>query len=297
MISIVICTHNRRALLARTLASLQEAVAGSSLPHETLVVVNACTDGSATEAARFPGVRVIEEPELGLVAARNRGRREARGKIVAYLDDDVRVGKGWLEALDAAFARGADGVVGRVTLWWEAVPRPSWYGPAHAWALAEFDRGPFEFALTAVDGIGANFAFARATMDRLGDFAAGLGRSGKRLLMGEDTEYLQRAHLAGLRVVYAPQATVEHWVKPERLRASAFWHMGYRQGQALVAMKPRQGLVRRLRSIAGYAFLGVSHLPAAAWAAVRGAAGQGALRHHLARAACGWGGLRQWLAG
>jgi glycosyltransferase involved in cell wall biosynthesis len=296
MISVVICTHNRRALLARTLASLANARARSNVAHEILVIANACTDGTEAEATRFPFVRMIPEPQPGLVAARNRGRQEARGDLVAYLDDDVRVSPGWLEALADHVARWqADVIVGRVLLWWEAAPRPAWYDSRHAWALAEFDRGEKAFALDAPDGIGANFAFTRTSMDRLGDFAAGFGRDGRRLLAGEDTEYLQRAHLAGLRITYCAEATVEHWVKPERLRAGSFWRMGYRQGQALVMMKPPLPWPRLLRSLCGYAGLALVHALPAAWFRLRGAAGAGDLRHHLARTACGLGGLTGWL--
>jgi glycosyltransferase involved in cell wall biosynthesis len=296
MISIVICTHNRRLFLARTLAALAQVHSVTKEKHEVLVIANVCGDGTEAVVTRYPWVRLVSETTLGLVSARNRGIREAQGDIIAFLDDDVRMAPHWIDTLAGHFTRWqSDVVVGRVLLWWEAVPRPVWYDARHAWALAEFDRGEDAFGLKTPDGIGAHFAFTRAALARLGDFAPGLGRAGTQLLCGEDTEYLQRAHAAGLRMSYCPEASIEHWVKPERLVPLSFWRMGYRQGQALVAMKPRLSGLQTLRSASGYAAVGVAHLLLAIGSCMCCPALGGALRHHLARSACGFGGLSAWI--
>ena len=55
---------------------------------------------------RHPGrIQVVREPLLGLSHARNRGICESRGEVIAFTDDDARVGSGWLRALVEACER------------------------------------------------------------------------------------------------------------------------------------------------------------------------------------------------
>jgi GT2 family glycosyltransferase len=57
-VSIIIVSYNVREDLARCLASLHDHPPRAS--HEIVVVDNDSTDGSAAEARRWPGVRVVE---------------------------------------------------------------------------------------------------------------------------------------------------------------------------------------------------------------------------------------------
>ncbi|HYH62915.1 MAG TPA: glycosyltransferase family A protein [Solirubrobacterales bacterium] len=87
LVSVVIPTRNRWTLLSRALASVlaQEGVA-----LEVLVVDDGSTDATADLGAeadeRITYLR--NDPALGVARARNRGIQEARGKWVAFLDDD-----------------------------------------------------------------------------------------------------------------------------------------------------------------------------------------------------------------
>src|SRR5439155_14557571 len=90
--TVVICTHERAAILGRAVGrAVDEARAGEA---EVLVVDNASTDGTPALLARLeeqhgPILRSVREPELGLSAARNRGLAEPRTEVVAFLDDDA----------------------------------------------------------------------------------------------------------------------------------------------------------------------------------------------------------------
>ena len=86
-VSVVIPTRNRAALLRRALDSV---LAQSFHNHEILVVDDASEDGTA-EMVRGLGVAVRylrQEACLGAATVRNRGLREARADLVAFLDDD-----------------------------------------------------------------------------------------------------------------------------------------------------------------------------------------------------------------
>lgn len=91
LISVQICTHNRKAVLQRVLESL----ADQSLPAEAFELVlvdDGCTDGTRemVEALSLPyHVRYVRQEHAGLATARNTGIRASRGWIVLYIDDDV----------------------------------------------------------------------------------------------------------------------------------------------------------------------------------------------------------------
>jgi hypothetical protein len=99
--SIVIPTRDRPLLLSRAVDS---ALAQT---HESLEVV-VVDDGSAepVELASHPRVRVIRHPQArGSAAARNTGLASARGRCVAFLDDDDHLLPHMIETSLEALAR------------------------------------------------------------------------------------------------------------------------------------------------------------------------------------------------
>lgn len=59
-------------------------------PDEIIVIDNASADRTGDVAREVPGVQVIHEPRKGLVIARERGRHEASGDVLVYVDADCR---------------------------------------------------------------------------------------------------------------------------------------------------------------------------------------------------------------
>lgn len=104
-ISVIVCAHNEERFIAPCLHSL---LAQNRLPDEVLVINNASTDRTGAIAATIPGVRVIDEPRKGLVMARERGRQEAVGELLVYVDADCRAPLAWLERIAARFEEDGD---------------------------------------------------------------------------------------------------------------------------------------------------------------------------------------------
>ena len=98
--SVIICTYNRVGLLSGALESIGHQKFDNK-KFEIIVVDNNSTDYSKSLVESFikkyPNTRYIIEPHQGLSFARNRGWMEARGEYVAYIDDDARAEKNWLE--------------------------------------------------------------------------------------------------------------------------------------------------------------------------------------------------------
>src|SRR6476659_2588711 len=87
-ISVVIPTRNRWSLLSRTLTGALEQI---DVDHEVVVVDDGSTDETPLGLTDIgdPRLRVVRhESGRGLPAARNSGISAARGRWVAFLDDD-----------------------------------------------------------------------------------------------------------------------------------------------------------------------------------------------------------------
>lgn len=101
-ISVIVCAHNEARWLAGCLHSL---LAQTRPPDEIIVVDNASTDGTSAIAASVAGVRSVEEPQKGLVIARETGRRSATGDLLVYVDADCRAPLQWLARIERRFLR------------------------------------------------------------------------------------------------------------------------------------------------------------------------------------------------
>lgn len=97
-ISIVIPTWNGRHYLDACLAAV---AAQRGVSAETILVDNASTDGTADYVrGTYPWVRLVQLPQnVGFAAASNAGAREARGRFLAFLNNDTRATPDWLAAL------------------------------------------------------------------------------------------------------------------------------------------------------------------------------------------------------
>lgn len=87
MISIIIPLFNKEKLIAKTLQSVFDQTFAD---YEIIMVNDGSTDGSESVVRSFKDsrIRLINQPNAGVSAARNRGIAEAKGEYVAFLDAD-----------------------------------------------------------------------------------------------------------------------------------------------------------------------------------------------------------------
>jgi GT2 family glycosyltransferase len=116
IVSVVIPTHDRHALLERLLASLERQTLDPAR-FETIIVHNYTPDGTEEMARRWcerhgDRAQYHRRDFKGPARSRDLGARTARGRYIAFIDDDCVATPGWLEAGLAAFAAaGASGPV------------------------------------------------------------------------------------------------------------------------------------------------------------------------------------------
>ncbi len=260
-LSIVIATWNRGESLVRTLASLVRQDLASDL-WEAVVVDNNSTDNTRELFSQFAAahpeysLRMVHEARQGLSPARNRGIAESRGEVIAIIDDD--------EEVNAAFARAyldlfdnhpyAAAAGGRITPFYDTRP-PRWLSPFAERPIAgTLDLGERvrEFPEGRFPG-GGNMAVRREAVGRVGGFDPALGRTGAKLLAGEEKDLFARMRAAGDRIYYTPDARIRHIIPAHRLT------LGY-----LARVSRMSGVSERVRTGGGFVPLFVE---AAKWGA------------------------------
>ncbi len=235
-LSAVVCTLNRSGYLRKTLESLY----GQTLPraeYEVIVVDNGSTDdtGSVVESFRGAGnLRYLRDPVLGLSQARNTGWENARGDIVAYLDDDALAAPDWLERIRDRYASLSPcpaSVGGRTLPIWET-ERPGWITREleHHLGIVDWQRPPMFLAEDRLYLPGANVSYKRAVLRESGGFPLSLGRKGRCLLSNEELWMQSFIRSRGYPVWYDPAIIVHHHIRAERLTPSWFYERFYWQG-------------------------------------------------------------------
>jgi GT2 family glycosyltransferase len=221
-VSIVIVTWNGRAYLD---ACLTAVAAQQDVDAETILVDNASTDGTVAHVReRFPWVRLVTLGEnRGFAGGNNAGVREARGRLVALLNNDTVADPGWLRAL----CRGIDEQKGfalaasKIVYMHDAAVVDSAGDGLLRWGGA-FKRHHGAPASAAVESgevfgvCGAACLMPKAVFEELGGFDDDFFAS------HEDVDLSYRARLRGYRCRFVADAVVRHHGSATLGRASRF---------------------------------------------------------------------------
>jgi hypothetical protein len=290
-ISVVVCTRDRPEQIKKCLNRL----AGQQYPRfEVIVVDNAPTSDALRNVVESTVVestvlentggggaefRYCVEPRPGLSWARNAGIAAAASDIIAFLDDDDEPDEHWLAGVADGFAKGERvGCVSGIVLparldnpvenLFEEI---GGHTKGRGFAGETFSRSGRQSPLWPLPpfGVGANMAFRRAALDRIGGFDVALG-AGTPTGGGEDTLAITMVMLCDYEVVYEPAALMWHHHRQDMASLNKQLH-GYSVGltafyAALLRQRPGAlaGLVKLLPMVAGYLKGGMSSPSAAA---------------------------------
>jgi GT2 family glycosyltransferase len=208
-VAVIIATYRRPGDVARCL----DALSALTVAPDELVVVDASPDTETRElVASRPGVRYLRnEAGMGtLPTSRAIGIRGTTSDVVAFLDDDSNVRPTWLVNLRAPYDDPHVGAVGgRVINSPEEVAAAD---PTQIGRLLPDGRLTGNFAadpggVVDVDHLlGANMSYRRTALESIGGIAEIYPGTSAR----EDSNLGLRMNRAGWRVVFAPEAVVDH---------------------------------------------------------------------------------------
>lgn len=214
-ISICVCTYKRPSLLHHLIDELK-AQRTDRLFSYSLIVVDNDAWGSARatvqavgKAAPFP-IEYHIESERNISLARNRSVENARGNMIAFIDDDEFPEADWLIHLFRTLSEsGASGILGPVRSHFEAPP-PEWLVKSRLLERPEFATGQIldnsHFTRTG------NVLFRRSIFESREDrFDPAYGRIG-----GGDAVFFKRMISKGHIFVWCNEAVVYETILPER---------------------------------------------------------------------------------
>jgi GT2 family glycosyltransferase len=208
--SIIIANYNGRNLLDRCLSSL---ICQVEEPSSIIVVDNGSRDGSFSYLkGKWPAITTLSLPtNTGFTGANNTGAAETNSEFIVLLNTDTRVAPAWLENLLSPFR---DPSVGAVTSSMRRMGDLSTMDSAgggldYLFYACDRGRGDSSSEWTTSDEIlfpcGGAMALRRSSLnDRRTIFWNDL------FLYNEDTDLGLRLWENGYRVVYQPEAVVEH---------------------------------------------------------------------------------------
>ncbi len=223
-VSIVICTHNRANYLKQCLESfLSQTIMPENV--EFIVINNNSTDETDSVATTFhnklPGVRCVNEKNIGLSFARNRGINESKFDWVCYMDDDGKAHQDYMQRLfDLVENYSFDGFGGMFLPWYEH-SKPKWLSDEFGkMTLLRKDIGPLQKGKTVAGGI---CAFKKSWLIHAGYFPTDIGMRGNIIGYGEETILQNKMQEAGAVIGFDPNWKIDHLVAEYKHKLN--WHL------------------------------------------------------------------------
>jgi len=212
--SVAIITFERPDHLARCLEHLERQ---TTAPHEIIVIDSSVSaDTEQLVAKEFPSItyRRTTAGRGAMATARNMAYEMASGEVIAFVDDDAYAEPDWLARLLVPYDDPGVGAVGgrqirrqpdELTEGTDAIGRLLPDGTLTGNFAADPGR-----VVTVDHLLGANMSFRRRVLDEIGGIRDGYFGTCVR----EESDLCLRVARAGYRLLYAPDAVVEHVAAP-----------------------------------------------------------------------------------
>lgn len=230
LLSIVLTSYTTERL--RDIFELLDAIRAQTYPNiETIFVVERSKElfhrVKSYMEELMPNAKIIfNYGERGEGAARNLGVKEAKGEIVAFLDDDTIPFRDWAEEMVKTYMKDNSiiGVTGPALPLWEDESM-NWFPVEFYWIFSCTAWFSSDKVTEVRHAWGMNMSFKREDFNLCGGFLSGFGpkggtdpigsrdRLGRLHMPNEDLEFSLRAKArAGKRIVYNPNVKIMHKV-------------------------------------------------------------------------------------
>jgi glycosyltransferase involved in cell wall biosynthesis len=222
LVSVIVCTHDGE----RTLPECLERLSTLIYPNfEVIVVDDGSTDGSP-DIARAHGVNLVQTEHRGLSFARNAGVAQARGEIVAFLDDDAYPDADWLRYVATSLLANAHAGMGGPNI-------PPEDDGLVAECVAAAPGAPIHVLISdreAEHVPGCNMAFRKSALEEIGGFDE------RFRVAGDDVDVCWRLQESGRTLGFSAGAVVMHR-RRDSVRRYLKQQYGYGKAEALLERK------------------------------------------------------------
>ena len=227
-ISIIICFYNAGIKLIPTLQHIKNLDISSITGCELILVNNNSNDNSCAIIKKemngfslFPW-KIVDEPKPGLSNARLKGISESKYDYLLFCDDDNWLASDYIQhAMQILNANTNIAVLGGYGDAVSDIPFPNWFEQnKNFYAVGE--QFPTNGKVFGVRNMvyGAGMIVRRQAWEYIiskGFTFFTLGRTGKSLSSGEDSEMCLAFQIAGYDIWYDNSLQFKHYIEPSRL--------------------------------------------------------------------------------
>jgi glycosyltransferase involved in cell wall biosynthesis len=179
--------------------------------HDEIIVVdNGSTDSTLEIVKNYPEVKVVVKPDATIAGLRNCGAKVSKNALLAFIDCDCLVYRGWRAAIIKTMFVKNVGATGSVC---DVPEKSTWV--ERAWNSQRYsERRPVPYIPSA------NLIIKREVFELIGGFS-------EHLITDEDTDICYKISSTGYLIIEEPNAKVIHLRNASTLREFAKkekWH-------------------------------------------------------------------------
>lgn len=227
-VSVIIGSYRPGKCLYRCIKSLAKQTIS---PDEIIIGVDSIQDSQHIQTEPEIPCTFVASGKTGVSSARNAACQQAKGDILAFIDDDATAEPDWIEQVHHVFEDPSVSCAG---------------GPV----LPVFEQGSIPeqwYWIIGCTGISkrpicSNMAIRRSDFVLQGGFPENLGRIKRNLTIGEETELILNLEAFNKKIVWEPEMVVHHWCPNHRTQLSYIISRAYNEGLGKAIIKKRHSL-------------------------------------------------------
>jgi len=233
-VSVIVPAYNAERDIAKLIGSLLDLDYPKEL-LEIIIVDNNSNDRTKETVNQYP-VKLLEEKNIqSSYAARNKGIRNAKGEIIAFIDSDCVATPQWIkEGVNILVSESADLVGGKVEFVYSKENTAAELFDSITNMQIEFNIEESAVAKTA------NLFVKSSLFDKIGMFPYWVKSGG-------DVQWTGKATKNGFSLLYAPRAIVKHPARSLRALLKKQYRVG--RGQVHIWIGERRSSLKFIYSV------------------------------------------------
>lgn len=206
-ISFIIPVLNGEKFIGKCLGHI---LAEKAPQDEVILVDNGSTDDTVRVARDYESVKILELPDITVATMRNRGVAASGGDLLAFIDSDVLISKGWREAAISALSDPEIKATGSIC----CLPEDSTWVTRAWWSFGRSVKARVNYINTG------NLIVRREAFEAIGGF-------NERLVTDEDSDIGVRLNQRHFWMLDDPRIHAVHVNAADTLRdfiRKEMWH-------------------------------------------------------------------------